>query len=230
MKILSTIKETLIERIKSPFWGVLIILIAFDNWKLIYSLFNFDKTENRLDKIQILEKYISENGNTTYIIKIIGLTLLAVAIGTLLNRFTVLIKLFFKRLGDTITEKILKNTNLMVSKEEYSELTDLFNNKRKENSELLDNFNKVKSDLSNSVPKSSSLIKALFLYLEKNELTHHFIANFEENDMTTSKNEFFNTTFIELNLIEFQRRERSQAFYKLNDIGSDLLEYCKKNG
>ena len=132
--------------------------------------------------LSILSEYISENNSYSYLLKLVGVTILALAIGTLLSRLAVLIKLFFKRLGDTITEKLLKNTNLMVSKEEYNELIDLFNNKRKENSELVDNLNKVKSDLSNSVPKSTPLIKALFLYLEKNEFIHHFIANFENDD------------------------------------------------
>lgn len=59
--ILDSVKENINQKIKTPFFGALIIVWSFHNWELLYTLFNFDSDNLRVEKIGIIRNYFNQN-------------------------------------------------------------------------------------------------------------------------------------------------------------------------
>lgn len=53
--------ESLKNRFKNSFIITFIIVWCIQHWKLIYSIWNFDKDENRVSKVAFIKTYISDN-------------------------------------------------------------------------------------------------------------------------------------------------------------------------
>lgn len=54
--------DPFINRLRTPFFGTLILGIILYNWELVFTLFNFDRFTVRASRIQIIEEYLKKEG------------------------------------------------------------------------------------------------------------------------------------------------------------------------
>ena len=81
------------KKTRNPFFGTLALVVLYKNWKLIYSIFNFDDGLNRSEKIFVIIDYLPK-GFLDWIGKLsgsIGIALLIIIVGYTLVNLTRLI-------------------------------------------------------------------------------------------------------------------------------------------
>ena len=61
---LSSFKYNIDKKVRNPFFFTFTIVLVLKNWQLFYSLFYFDSTDTRINRIEIIDKYITNAGNT----------------------------------------------------------------------------------------------------------------------------------------------------------------------
>lgn len=80
---LSSLKENFKNK-TTPFFGVLIIVWLFENWELIYQLFNFDDNTTLADKIKIINPFLEPLRFSLNLLLCIGITFIVLVISYLL--------------------------------------------------------------------------------------------------------------------------------------------------
>ncbi|MBI2967705.1 MAG: hypothetical protein HYY40_07820 [Bacteroidetes bacterium] len=90
------IKNPFTERNTTPFAGAFFIALVLWNWELFYSLFQFDKDCTRIDKILIIETYLSKGFYKIIIIPLI-LSFVSITAYYFFNNISLGITTFFNR-------------------------------------------------------------------------------------------------------------------------------------
>jgi len=150
--------ENMMERARNPFGGTLIVSWLLNNWRLSYSIFNFD-TDTKLDgRIKIIQDYIQSAGSHKLIWFPIGTAFIAVTSYLLLTSASRFIFLSFSK---WITPGIysIMDKNRVVMKSTYEDLKKAFINLRKEKEEADENLSRVyaeKQGLENNIAELES--------------------------------------------------------------------------
>ncbi len=61
-KIFESCEESIVQRVSNPYFGTYIAVLLIDNWKLIYTLFTFNSSDTRVERIAIITDYINQAG------------------------------------------------------------------------------------------------------------------------------------------------------------------------
>lgn len=142
-------KENIKQKTANPFFGTLIIVWIFHNWKLVFSIFYFDDSFNYEKKIAFISNYFEQETFVANLSKCVGISfVMIVASYTLINVSRFIINLFEKRVTPWIYEltdtksvvlksdyELLKNENRRLEKK-IEEERDLRIKTQKENEEL----------------------------------------------------------------------------------------------
>lgn len=116
--LFSSFKENIRQKTTNPFFGTLIIVWTFKNWKLLFILLNFDDNTKLDDKINLVSNYFD---STTFLENLIGCVawsfLILIASYFLLNLSRLIIN-FFEKVVTPIVYK-LTDKGSIVLKSDY---------------------------------------------------------------------------------------------------------------
>lgn len=124
-------KETLSERIRSPFIGSFIITWSVLHWK-IFALFLFEQEDIKIqERISSIEKYISSKDSCQLFFNPILITLGLLLAYSVLNAIALAIKLGYDNWASPAIQSILYNKNI-VEKTKYDKIKKQYSELRKE--------------------------------------------------------------------------------------------------
>lgn len=162
--IFFSFKENIRQKTTNPFFGTLIIVWIIHNWKLIFTLFNFENNDTLQGKVLFLSQYLDVK---PFLINIGNcvLTTFAVLIFTylLLNLSRLIVNLFDKKLTPWIYKITDKNSIVLKSTFQILE------NERDILSQKLENEREKKLGLQNEVSILEDRIKELITQEDKKE-------------------------------------------------------------
>ncbi len=61
MEVINSFFSNIKDKLTNPFFGTLIIVLLIDHWELWYTVFQFDDNFTRVDKVNFIETYVSNN-------------------------------------------------------------------------------------------------------------------------------------------------------------------------
>ncbi len=61
-KIFESCEDSIVQRVSNPYFGTYIAVLLIDNWKLLYTLFTFNPSDTREERIAIITDYIDQVG------------------------------------------------------------------------------------------------------------------------------------------------------------------------
>lgn len=155
---LKEFKDTLSERVKSPFIGSLIITWSLIHWK-IFAFFIFEQGDLTFsERISNIEEYISTKGFSGLFVWPILITLGVLVVYGVLNAIGLIIKLLYDNWASPIIQSKLYNTNIIEKpkyeklkrelsaiKKKYDEDKENYFNSEKESREIKNHFESFKS-------------------------------------------------------------------------------------
>ncbi len=121
MEVINSFFSNIKDKFTNPFFGTLIIVLIIHHWELWYAILNFDDGFNLNQKIEFIEKYISENLTFQSFLWDIAQAFIYMFIGYLIVVFTRSMVLWVEfGLMPLITGKVV-NKNV-VRRSEYEEV------------------------------------------------------------------------------------------------------------
>jgi len=201
-------KENLYVKASNPFYGTLLVVFVFNNWTLIYSVFNFDSNLTLEHKLDYINKYIINNPTYESILWSILETIIIIIVGYFFaNIVRLIVNLYDKQLTPIIYK--ISDSKSIILKSEY----DILLNERIRLENRLDEERaqktKLQTDYERLETKISSLIK------QNAELNSIIQTTTPPNEENISNNEN------ELNLIA-ELFERENLIDDFMAIGSNI--------
>lgn len=184
MEVINSFFSNIKDKLTNPFFGTLIIVLILHHWELWYAILNFDDGFNLNQKIEFIEKYISENLTFLSFLWDIGQAFIYMFIGYLIVVFTRSLVLWVEfGLMPLITGKVV-NKNV-VRRSEYDEVV-------KEREEYFDQYEEQRKNVRNfskTIDEQNEQIKEK----DKNllEQSKKISSTVHELDQTKSKLEKF---------------------------------------
>ena len=121
MEVINSFFSNIKDKLTNPYFGTLIIILFFSHWELLYSIFNFNASQDLNDKISFIQEYISENITWTSFFKDATLALGLMLTGYLVIVGTRSLVIWVEfRLMPIITGVIISKN--VVRKSEYDEV------------------------------------------------------------------------------------------------------------
>ncbi|MEY4877000.1 MAG: hypothetical protein RL708_2149 [Bacteroidota bacterium] len=134
----------IIEKVKNPFGGTFIAVWIIHNWDFVYSLFNFDKDCERVDKLYIIENYIYTRGYCDLFWTPILWTFIGILFYLLFSYLSLAIFTAAERL---IKSRILSiDSKKIVSKERHNDLKEALENANKKIAEIEKSLNDKRNE------------------------------------------------------------------------------------
>ncbi len=123
MEVINSFFSNIKDKLTNPYFGTLIIVLLFSHWELLYSIFNFNASQDLNDKISFIQEYISENITWTSFFKDATLALVLMLTGYLVIIVTRSLVIWVEfRLMPIITGVIISKN--VVIKSEYDEVVE----------------------------------------------------------------------------------------------------------
>ncbi len=130
--VIKSIQDTIHERIKNPFAGTFLISWVLINWKLVFSVFNFDSTSSRYSRLSVIELYINTAGYYDLLIHPFWATIVAIIVYQIASHFSLAIFAFFeKRITPWVYKKV--DNSKLETKENYNRIARMNSVLREEN-------------------------------------------------------------------------------------------------
>ena len=214
------VRNPFTERNTTPFAGSFLIALIFYNWKLLFSLFNFDGTETRLTKIQIISNYLKTESWLYRVGNPILIAFASIIAFYILNNISLGITTFFNRWFKATVLTFFDKSKVVT---------------REELGRVMDNLNRLRhlhEDLKNTFAQSQATIDDLKLEIKNKEKTieqanERAMQNLDERD----KFEFAKNNLE----IEYQNLKNITesfrvlyAYYGYKDKNIDVTEYVNK--
>lgn len=160
---LVSFQDNLKEKTKNPFLGTYLVVWLIRNWRLVFTVFNFDENFSLDEKIKWIEIYYSEKDFIWNLVNNIGWAFLVLVLTYILLNISRLIINFSEK---RVTPHIYKITdsNSIVLKETYDNLSQNKNNleikleKERDNKlKLQEVISRLEQDVENLVKEKSNL-------------------------------------------------------------------------
>src|SRR5690606_12684257 len=225
-KDLSPVKsffETIKERISNPFFGTLILVLIGRNWELIYSLFNFESSDKRLDRISIINTYFEDKsfvGELAYnLLLTIGLMLLGYTLIVLTRTLSIWIEYNVMPLitKKVISSEVVPSKQFKDTAKERDDYFDRYENERKRLREIIDDYDTLRENFQKTSETFNKLSEEHEKLTQKNIDLEGRISELNERIKEINfKNSEYKTKNNELNKKVNQLKDES--FVILNDI------------
>ncbi len=183
MEAVEEILDTYKERLRNPIIGAYVISLVTYNWKLVYSVFNFDDNFNMEDKIKFIDAYFVDHQIDLYCLKIstvfvypIFFSLLSVIIFIGLSLVSGLLFDFSRNVLKVKLSKLAKFRT--VPENVYDELDQKYVS-------VLEERDSIKSKLTNATEDRDKLSKELIPL--RSEHTNLLLKTSEERDRLEKK-------------------------------------------
>jgi hypothetical protein len=171
-------KDTLSERIKSPFVGSFIITWSVLHWK-IFALFLFEQEDIKIDdRISKIETYLSGKGFCDLFITPALITLGILLLYSLLNAAGLVIKLIYDNWASPGIQSLLYNKNI-IEKPKYDRIKRQYAEVKKEHDEDKDRRIKAEQETKESAMHLEAYKKNSFEVTSASDITHALSSNFE---------------------------------------------------
>ena len=121
-KIFESCEDSIVQRVSNPYFGTYIAVLLIDNWKLFYTLFTFNPSDTRVERIAIITDYIDQVGGLSCLfLKCAGIAFIPFVIYYLLSHLSGYISNWSEL---RIKPKLLKlvDRGSVVEKEKYDKL------------------------------------------------------------------------------------------------------------
>ncbi|WP_372751582.1 hypothetical protein [Labilibaculum sp.] len=120
-KTFASLRDNIIQKTTNPFLGTVIIVWLFHNWKLVFGVFNFDKSWTLEKKWEFIDGYLKPIKFTTNLIECLIVSVLVLIVTYFLLNFSRLIINFYEK---KVTPFVYKMTdaNSVVLKSTYQQL------------------------------------------------------------------------------------------------------------
>jgi hypothetical protein len=115
--LLVSFTENIKTKTTNPFFGTLILVWIFDNWRLIYSFFNFAPTMNLESRKAFLSTYLDPQNFLPNLIQCIGVTVLVLIGSYILLNFSRLIVNFFEKVITPLMYKWTDRSSIVLKKD-----------------------------------------------------------------------------------------------------------------
>lgn len=214
------VRNPFTERNTTPFAGSFLIALIFYNWKLLFSLFNFDGIETRLTKIQIISNYLNSESWYYRVGNPILIAFASIVAFYILNNISLGITTFFNRWFKASVLAIFDKSKIVSREELAKSKNDLFRLRHKY------------EELNNTFSQSQATIEDLKLEI-KNQLDL-----IEDYKKTSSQNLEERGLFIsKINGIEKEYQKLKNftegfrvlySYYGYKDKTIDVTEYVIK--
>lgn len=123
-KTFASLRDNIIQKTTNPFLGTVIIVWLFHNWKLVFGVFNFDKSWTLEKKWEFIGGYLEPIKFTTNLVECLSISVVVLIITYFLLNFSRLIINFYEKkvtpLVYKMTDKnsvVLKSTHEILYKE-----------------------------------------------------------------------------------------------------------------
>jgi hypothetical protein len=115
--LLVSFTENIKTKTTNPFFGTLILVWFFDNWRLIYSLFNFAPTMNLESRKEFLATYLDPQNFLPNLVQCIWITILVLIGSYILLNFSRLIVNFFEKVITPLMYKWTDKSSIVLKKD-----------------------------------------------------------------------------------------------------------------
>jgi len=120
-KTLSSLKDNLIQKTTNPFLGTLVLVWIFHNWKLVYGVFNFDKTWTLEKKWEFITTYLEPWRFTINLIECLSIATIVLFVTYFLLNFSRLIINFYEKIVSPWVYKVTDKSSIVL-KSTYKQL------------------------------------------------------------------------------------------------------------
>lgn len=154
-------KDTLSERIRSPFIGSFIITWSIIHWK-VYALFLFNQENITItERIELIENYLFEETIWRLFIGPIFITLILLVAYAFLNAIGLVIKLGYDNWASPVIQSILNNKNI-IEKPKYDRIKREYAFLKKNYDDDKDKLFKTEQDYKNLITTHENFKKSAF--------------------------------------------------------------------
>ncbi|MBK9380294.1 MAG: hypothetical protein IPN39_03100 [Chitinophagaceae bacterium] len=214
------VRNPFTEKNTTPFAGSFLIALIFYNWKLIFSLFNFDGTETRLTKLEIISNYLKAESWFYRFGNPILIAFASIVAFYILNNVSLGITTFFNRWFKATVLAIFDKSKI-VTREELGRSMDSLNRLRHLHEDLKNTFAQsqatiedLKSDIFQKDKTISEVNEKAFLNLKERDKMEVEKFNLEnEYQKLKNKSESFRVLY---------------AYYGYKDQINDVTEHVQK--
>ena len=121
-KIFESCEDSIVQRVSNPYFGTYIAVLLIDNWKLLYTLFTFNPSDTRVERIAIITDYINQAGGLSCLfLKCAGIAFVPFLIYYLLSHLSGCISNWSElRIKPWLLKRIDRGS--VVEKEKYDKL------------------------------------------------------------------------------------------------------------
>jgi len=238
--LLVSFTENIKTKTTNPFFGTLILVWIFDNWRLIYSFFNFAPTMNLESRREFISQYLDPQNFLPNLLQCIGITVIVLIGSYLLLNFSRLIVNFFEKVITPLVYKWTDKSSIVLKRDyeilftEKVRFEKKYEQERETRLKLQDEYEKLEIKLrAKEQPKSntgkqperkmskySDLIKDPKILDGFNKMTDIVLnkRHVTDSEMTA--------LMLRLNLVEKVTNDfRGDYSYRLTAEGQKLREY-----
>ncbi|MBO9699243.1 MAG: hypothetical protein J7604_03485 [Sporocytophaga sp.] len=228
-EILVQFKENFNQKVKTPFFGALIIVWSVWHWELLYSLFNFDEDCTRVDKIVIIKELL---GNYSFCYELgtcLWVTFASLICTYILINFSRLITILFEnhlspliyKLGD----KSMVVTRADFEKEKRISLSfrDKYEGERKERLAIEKERDEMKALIGNDPSLENHFNELYYNWLSQNNLLDQY--ELIQTDAKHGTLELETGISNEINKYGLLQFDISSRRWKLSKIGKKFDDY-----
>lgn len=140
------VRNPFVESNKTPFAGAYLIALIIYNWKLIFTFFNFDNNDGRLDKITIISDYLKAEPWYCRVGTPILFAFAAIFVFYIFNNISLGITTFFNRWFKA-TVLYFTDRSKTVPRDELYDNKNVLQQLRRRHEELKDRFSNSQSEI-----------------------------------------------------------------------------------
>ena len=115
--LIVSFKENIKGKTTNPFFGTLIIVWIFHNWRLMYSLFNFESSSDLKTRLIFLSDYLDAENFLPDLLLCILLTIIVLISTYILLNLSRLIVNFFEKIVTPIVYKLTDKSSIVLKKD-----------------------------------------------------------------------------------------------------------------
>lgn len=160
--LIVSFKENIKGKTTNPFFGTLIIVWIFHNWRLMYSIFNFDKSTSLEMRITFLADYLDSKNLIPDLLTCILITIIVLITTYILLNFSRLIVNFFEKIVTPIVYQITDKSSIVLKRDyqlleaKRERFEKKFEQERESRLKLQDEYERLESRLGEALQSKTS--------------------------------------------------------------------------